>query len=209
LNEDPTASSLRTRPSLLGRLSNTGDSVAWGEFHGLYRKLVYGLCRRSGLSHEESEEVAQDVFARVAETIGNFESDPAKGTFRGWLMNLTRWRVADKFRERPKGMAPANPRLPETGDGTSTIDRLPDSVDADEAWELEWRGTVLAAAMDRMARKSKPKHFQVLDLCRSQNWSVIRISRELKMNVASVYTIRQRLMKQLKEEVERLRSQLG
>jgi RNA polymerase sigma factor (sigma-70 family) len=209
LNEDPTASSLRTRPSLLGRLSNAGDSVAWGEFHGLYRKLVYGLCRRSGLSHEESEEVAQDVFARVAETIGKFESDPAKGTFRGWLMNLTRWRVTDKFRERPKGMAPDIPRFSQPDDGTSTIERLPDSVNADEAWEHEWRETVLAAAIDRIARKSKPKHFQILDLYRSQNWSVMKISRELNMNVASVYTIRQRLMKQLKAEVERLRLQLG
>jgi DNA-directed RNA polymerase specialized sigma24 family protein len=103
MKKDTAVSSLRTRRSLLIRLSNTGDSVGWGEFYALYRKLVYGLCRRSGLSHEESEEVTQDVFARVASTIGGFESDPARGSFRGWLMNLARWRVADKFPARATG----------------------------------------------------------------------------------------------------------
>jgi len=37
---------------------------------------------------------------------------------------------------------------------------------------------------------------------------VLRISSELKMNAASVYTIKRRLTAQLKEEVDRLRTQI-
>jgi RNA polymerase sigma-70 factor (ECF subfamily) len=207
MKTEKTDSSLRTRRSLLARLANAGDSVGWTEFYGLYRKLVYGLCRRSNLSNEEAEEVTQDVFARVASTIGTFESDPARGSFRGWLMNLTRWRIKDKFRERPKGIAQRSPQSADDPDRTSTIDRIPDASQEPD-WDGEWQATVLAAALERVARGSKPKHFQVLDLYRRQNWSVLRISRELKMNAASVYTIKRRLTLQLKEEVELLRKQI-
>ena len=208
MTNDKAESSLRTRRSLLVRLSNTGDSVGWSEFYGLYRKLVYGLCRRSNLSNEEAEVVTQDVFARVASTIGTFESDPKRGSFRGWLMNLTRWRITDKFRERPKAVASHSRRNSDDPDRTSTIDRIPDDLGHGADWDADWQETVLAAAMERVAKSTKPKHFQVLDLYRRQNWSVLRISSELKMNAASVYTIKRRLTAQLKEEVDRLRTQI-
>ena len=160
------------------------------------------------LSNEEAEEVTQDVFARVASTIGTFESDPKRGSFRGWLMNLTRWRITDKFRERPKAVASHSRRNSDDPDRTSTIDRIPDDLGHGADWDADWQETVLAAAMERVAKSTKPKHFQVLDLYRRQNWSVLRISSELKMNAASVYTIKRRLTAQLKEEVDRLRTQI-
>src|SRR5258708_232651 len=96
MDPDPTSHSLHTRPTLLFRLRDWQDSASWGEFYRLYHKLVSSLATRSGLTHSEAEEVTQDVFKRVSETIREFESNPQRGTFRGWLMNLTRWRVADK-----------------------------------------------------------------------------------------------------------------
>ena len=101
-SESDPVSTLRTRASLLLRVQSWDDTTSWNEFHRLYRKLVYGLARRSGLPHEDAEDVVQEVFKRVAETIDAFESDPARGSFRGWLMNLTRWRITDKFNAQPK-----------------------------------------------------------------------------------------------------------
>ena len=46
----------------------------------------YGLGRRSGLSHAEAADVTPDVFPRLAETIHQFEANPARGSFRSWLM---------------------------------------------------------------------------------------------------------------------------
>ncbi|HKB89174.1 MAG TPA: hypothetical protein VKC60_01525, partial [Opitutaceae bacterium] len=69
MSTDEPASTLRTRASLLGRLQDWKDAGSWDEFYRLYRKLVYGLACRSGLTHVEAEEVTQDVFKRVAETI--------------------------------------------------------------------------------------------------------------------------------------------
>src|SRR3954466_7186399 len=117
--------SLLTRPSLLLRVREWNDSASWEEFHRLYRRLIYGRARRAGLSHADAEDVTQDVFKRVAETIHDFESDPARGTFRGWLLNLTRWRIADKFRKARPGEKQLPSVAPFDGtDRTATIERL-------------------------------------------------------------------------------------
>src|SRR5262245_30764292 len=93
---DPaTGSSLQTRPSLLLRVRDWEDSSSWNEFYRLYRQLVYGCARRSGLAHADAEEVTQEIFKRVAETIHELDYDPQRGKFRSWLMTLARWRIAN------------------------------------------------------------------------------------------------------------------
>ncbi len=209
--EPESQSSLHTRPTLLFRLRNWEDKASWDEFYRLYRNFVQGLARRGGLTHVEAEEVAQEVFVRVAETIKDFESDPARGTFRGWLAQLTRWRIADKFRARPRDAAGQPSRRSEDfADATRTIERIPDDkTDAlDTASELEWQKHVLDAALGRLARRVPAKHFQVFDLYSRQGWPVLRVARELGINAAAVYVISHRLTKQLKAEVETLRASL-
>lgn len=200
-------SDLRTRSTLLFRLRDWKDAASWEEFHRLYRKLVQGLAERAGLTHAEAEEVAQDVFKRVAETIHEFEANPQRGSFRRWLMNLTRWRIADKFRERPAGAERGLRR--EGHDGTATAERIPDDAEVDAGWDDEWRKHVLDAALDRIARRTKPRHFQVFDLYVRQNWPVLRVASELGIGPASVYLIGHRVKQQLKAEVARLEAQLG
>ncbi len=208
--KEPLTSSVPTLPSLLQRVRQWDDTASWNEFHRLYRKLVHGLARRAGLSHEDAEDVTQDVFKRVAETIHQFESDPARGTFRGWLMNLTRWRIADKFSARPKGEQLSGGQRDSTATGgTGTLERLPAPDATDPEWELEWQRHLLDAACERIARRVKPRHFQVFELYVRRRTPVLQVARELKIDPASIYLIGSRLTRQLKSEVAKLREQLG
>jgi RNA polymerase sigma-70 factor (ECF subfamily) len=203
--------SVHTRASLLFRLRDWQDAASWEEFYRLYHKLVFGLALRAGLTRVEAQEVAQDVFKRVAETIHAFESNPDRGTFRGWLMNLTRWRIADKLRERFNAEQRQAPRSPVPSDRTGTIERLPDAATLapDAAWEEEWQRHVLDAAFERLARRVPAKHYQAFELYSRQGWGVRQVARQLELSTASVYVIAHRLTKQLKAEVEKLRAQLG
>ena len=209
---DEPDSSLHTRPTLLFRLRDWADKSSWEEFYRLYRNFVYGLARRGGLTHVEAEEVAQEVFVRVAETIKDFESDPARGSFRGWLGQLTRWRIADKFRARPRDAAGApSRRWQDFTEATRTIERIPDDKTGplDAGSETEWQTHVLEAALGRLSRRVPAKHFQVFDLYSRQGWPVMRVARELGVNPAAVYLISHRLTKQLKAEVAVLHTSLG
>jgi RNA polymerase sigma factor (sigma-70 family) len=206
-------SSLLTRPTLLLRVREWEDGASWEEFHRLYRRLIYGRARRAGLPHQDAEDVAQDVFKRVAETIKSFDLNPERGSFRGWLMQLTQWRIADRFESRAKNPShsPSSPVSP--GDATcartGTIERLPAPEQVEDEWDEEWRKHILAAAMERLARRVKPLHFQVFELYVRQEWPVLKVASELGINPASVYVIGHRLTKQLKVEAEKLHQQLG
>jgi len=207
---DDIVSTLRTRPSLLMRVQQWDDGVSWDEFYRLYRKLIYGLCRRSGLAHADAEEVTQDVFKRVAETIQTFESDPARGTFRGWLMNLTRWRIANKVSRRPFDEKARQVDPAEGGNSdTPIIERLPDPVNQDAVWEEEWQRHLLDAACERIARRANSQHYQAFDLRVRRGWPVLQVATHLGMNPAAVYLVGNRLTKQVKAEVAKLREQLG
>jgi len=201
--------SLLTRPTLLFRVRDPEDGASWQEFHRLYRRLIYGRARRSGLAHADAEDVAQDVFRNVAATIKDFDLNPERGSFRGWLMKLTQWRIADKFGSR--GQIPMQDPVArdDTAARTATIERVPAPVDDEDEWDREWRQHVLAAAVDRVARRVKPRHFQVFELYVRQQWPVLKVSAELGINPASVYVIAHRLTKQLRAEAAKLQKQLG
>lgn len=213
--DSSTHSPLRTRPTLLFRLRDWEDEGSWTEFYRLYHNFIFGLARRAGLSRADAEEVTQDVFKRVAETIGDFESDPGRGTFRGWLAQLTRWRILDKHRaRRPEERAAAGRRDDAFDDRTRTIERLPDTSGNAAPWgdaameEAEWQEHVLGVALARLAVRVPAKHFQIFELYARQSWPVLRVSRELGVNPATVYVVNHRLTKQLKVEVSRLQQQL-
>jgi RNA polymerase sigma factor (sigma-70 family) len=214
MTEPDPASTLRTRPTLLFRLRDWKDESSWSEFYRLYHNFILGLALRSGLSHADAEEVTQDVFKRVAETVHEFESNPARGTFRGWLATLTRWRIMDKHRARRPDQRPTPRPEPATDDRTRTIERLPDPSANAQPWgdegveESEWKQHVLETALARLARRVPAKHYQLFDLYARQDWPVLRISRELGVNPATVYVVSHRLTKQLKAEVALLEQQL-
>src|SRR5215510_5853251 len=91
-----------TRLSLLTRLKNWDDSEGWREFFDTYGKLIYRFAIKAGLSDDESQDVVQDTMLAVAKQMPGFRYDPAKGSFRRWLFNQARWRIADQFRKRQR-----------------------------------------------------------------------------------------------------------
>src|SRR5438270_10400454 len=148
---------MATRRSLVDRLANWDDRNRWQEFFDTYWKLIYSAARKSGLTDTEAQEVVQETVITVAKNIDKLKYDPAIGSFKGWLLQITRWRIADQFRKREPGAAKrvhfADDRL------TATIDRVPDSQVADigEVWEAEWRNNLMDAAIARVKKKIEPK----------------------------------------------------
>jgi len=51
--------------------------------------------------------------------------DRTQGSFKGWLLRLTKWRIADQFEKRQRGIEHRSLDSAQSGD-TSILDRLPD-----------------------------------------------------------------------------------
>jgi RNA polymerase sigma-70 factor (ECF subfamily) len=144
--------------------------------------------------------VEQETLLCVAKTIHEFESNPARGTFKSWLLNLTRWRIADQFRRRSP--AASAPPWDVTATRTSTVERLPGPDNLDAEWEIEWKRNLMETALARMGRKVKPKHLQIFDLYAMRHWPAGKVARELGVTRVQVYLVNHRLTKLMKREVE-------
>lgn len=198
--------SLRTRASLLSRLKDWDDAESWQDFANTYERLIYSTAVRAGLSDAEAKDVLQEVLVSVAKTIDGFKSDPAKGTFKSWLLNLTRWRIADQFRKRQKtGPGAERPQV-RGADETPTVERVPDAsgLALENIWESEWKQSLLEAAVARLRRRSKPKQFQVFELYALRGWAGMKVARELGVSLAQIYLINHRLRKMLQREMAAL-----
>ena len=195
--------SLQTRASLLGRLSDLGDSVSWREFFDTYWGLIYGVARKAGLSDADAQDVVQDTMSAMALQMPTFRHDPAKGSFKAWLLNLTRWRIVDHLRKRRNAQIA---RDPDTTSGTDALAKLPDpaSLLPDTLWEAEWKTNLVKAALVNLRRRVDPEKFQIFDFYVNKGWTPQKVAVHFQVSIDAVYLAKHRVTELLKAEVHRL-----
>jgi RNA polymerase sigma factor (sigma-70 family) len=193
-----------TRRSLVDRLANWDDQRRWQEFFDSYWRLIYSAARQSGLTDAEAQEVVQETVITVAKKIGKLNYDPAVGSFKGWLLQITRWRIADQFRKRRPGESKR--RVLSEDRATATIERVADSrvVDLDAVWEREWQENLFAAAIARVKKRIDPKQFQIFDCYVRKEWPAQKVADQLRVNIGQVYLARHRVSALLKKEIKAL-----
>lgn len=195
---------LPTRRTLLSRLRNLGDQDSWQEFFDAYWKLIYRAARKAGLSDPEAQDVVQETLLTITRRIQTFRYDPALGSFKGWLLHTTRWRVLDHIRRRERhGTHLAEADAPTDGEA---LDQIPDpaSAQVDAFWEAEWQENLVAAAMQRIKRQINPVHYQAFELYVLKRWPAMKVARSLAINLAQVHIIKHRVGKMLRKEVLQL-----
>jgi RNA polymerase sigma factor (sigma-70 family) len=158
------------------------------------------------LNESEAEEVVQETVINVAKNIGKLKYDPARGSFKGWLLTITRWRIADQFRKRRPSWDETKPATGASTARTAAIDRLPQtaSLSLEHAWEQEWRASLFQSALTAVKQRTEPRHYQVFDCYELQQWPAQKVAKELRVSLAQVYLIRHRVLAALKAEVKRL-----
>src|SRR5437773_1397624 len=82
-----------TRQSLLSRLKDWNDQESWRDFFETYSWLIYKTAIRAGLTEAEAQDVVQETVLSVSKSMPGFEYDASKGSFKSWLLQLTRWRI--------------------------------------------------------------------------------------------------------------------
>lgn len=194
-----------TRRSLLTRLKNWDDSAGWREFFEMYGKLIYRFAMKAGLSDAESQDVVQETLLAVAKQMPGFRYDPAKGSFRRWLFNQARWRIADEFRKRQRADW-VQSGSDDASTGTTEMNRVPDASEEKlaAAWDAEWRENQLAHALERVKARVSERQFQMFHLFAVQGWSMAEIMRTLNVNRAQVYVANMRVNRLVKAELAAL-----
>jgi RNA polymerase sigma factor (sigma-70 family) len=197
-------SSVATRRSLLSRLKQSNAQESWQEFFDTYWRLIYTAALNAGLTDSEAQEVVQETVLNVVQKIKSFRYDPAVGSFKGWLLTMVRWRIADQFRKRPQQIRPPSSRRTEVS-GTATLDRVADpALNFDAIWEEEWQRTLFAAALSRVKRQANARHYQMFDLHAVKHWSVDKVAQTLGVSAGQVRLAKHRITALMRREVARL-----
>jgi RNA polymerase sigma-70 factor (ECF subfamily) len=198
--------SLATRRSLVDGLANWGDRRHWQDFHRLYSKVIYSFARRAGLTDAEANDAVQETLLTVARRAEGFHYDPARGSFKGWLLQIARWRVADQFRKR----LPSQPHRSSPGDSarTATIARAidPAGPELEAVWNSEWYANLLETALQRVKQKVSARQYQIFDCYVVKEWPAEQVGRDLGVNIAQVYLAKHRVASLLKKELEALQA---
>ena len=187
-----------TRPSLLIRLRDQGDERAWAEFTEIYGPLVHQLARRRGLQEADAQDLVQDVFRAVARAIERYDTDPVRGSFRGWLSRIAGNLIINLLAAQKRHLR---------GTGDTDMQRLleeqPDLPPEESAlFEAEYRRRLLAWAADRVRGAFSEAIWLAFWRTGVEGRPVKEVAEALGMSIGTVYQYKSRVVARIRREIE-------
>jgi RNA polymerase sigma factor (sigma-70 family) len=184
----------KTRSTLLGRLRDGADVLAWDEFFARYWPMIHALARYHGCSEHTAEEVVQDVVLKIFEKRDVFRYDPQRGRFRDWLATVIRNQVAEQ-RRRP------SERIRARGDVSSDVPPEPRAVasEPDGQWETVFEQSLLAAMLDVVRRQVEPETYMAFELLALREMRCPAVCRATGLSRSAVYRAKKCVLDRLRQ----------
>lgn len=184
----------KTRATLLERLRDGADALAWEEFFQRYWRLIYAYARRCNCSEHTAEEVVQDVMLKTFEQKDFFHYDPALGRFRDWLGRVVRNKVAE-LRRRPSERIRAK-----GGDSDNNrVEPPADDAEPDEAWENAFEQSLLLVLLDAVRREMTPRAYLAFELFTLHELPGAAVAKQTGLTRNGVYRASKRALQRLME----------
>jgi len=196
---------ISTSTTLLERLRDWKDDSSWHEFFNIYSKLIRGVAMKKGLTRAEAEDVVQETMLAAAKYIPSFRYDRKLGSFKQWLLNMSRWRICDQFRRRTN----ASVQFPaDSSSDTKQMSMLVDESNGnfEELWEAEWQKSLLENAIKKVKTSLDSQKYQIFDFLINKQWPAEKVAESFGISINQVYLAKHRITVLIKEEVERLKT---
>ena len=209
---EPLDELIPTRATLIQRLKDWQDQASWQDFFDTYWKLIYGVAVKGGLTRSEAEDVVQEIMVAVAKHMPTFQYDPGIGSFKTWLLNMTRWRISDHIRKRNRLAADTSSTSGKIeNDETQSIDGVMDPAgqNLEELWNEEWEINLMETAIAKVKRRLDPLKYQIFDFYVNKDWPPEKVAAAFDVPVEQVYLIKHRVTDMIKDEVKRLEQEMG
>jgi RNA polymerase sigma-70 factor (ECF subfamily) len=192
-----------THPSLLVRLRDAADDLAWSEFVEIYTPLIYRLARQKGLQEADAADLVQEVFGAVARRIERYDPDPTKGSFRGWLSRIARNLILDWLaarRRQPQGVGDINVRR--------LLDEHPAPSPEDTAlFEVECRRRWFAWAAERVRDEVSELAWRVFWMAGMEGKRAKEVAEAVGTTIGTVYHYKSQVMARLRRRILEIEGQ--
>lgn len=187
-----------TSESLILRIRDPRDALAWSQFMAIYQPVVYRLSRRRGLQHADAEDLCQQVFLSVTKAVENWESQDDGPRFRNWLGRITRNAILNAMtRTRP-----------DRATGASSVQDLlldiPDCDDLTTALLSESHMEAYRWAARQVQTEFNASTWAMFHETTMGGRSVADVARSLGRSSGAVYVARCRVMQRIKDKVNEM-----
>jgi RNA polymerase sigma-70 factor, ECF subfamily len=179
-----------TDPFLLIRVRAPGDQQAWVEFVGRYGPMIRGWCRR--WFPRESDDMVQEVFARLVKCLREFDYQPEVGRFRGYLKTVTN-RLMAALKERAD---------PTSTDGGIRLDQVEMRHDLMRRLAAEYDLELLEIAKERVRGRVEPWTWSAYVETAERSRKPAEVAGELGMKVGAVYQAKYSVLTELRREID-------
>ena len=191
-----------TRASLILRLKDAEDVVAWDEFAAIYAPVIFRVATSRGFQAADAENLVQEVFLAVANSVASWLEREDRGRFRAWLLRIARNESVDMLTERAT--------RPLGRDG-STADRdlanLPARDEFSSALDLEYERAVFHWAAEQVRAAVSVQTWDAFWLTSIDGLSVNEVAERLNTRPGNVYVSRSRVMSRVKQLVQEYEDQ--
>jgi len=190
-----------TTTRLIEDLKDPANAAVWSAFDERYRPVLIGFGRKLGLSAEDASELSQRALAQFSTALRQGRYERGRGRLSSWLIGMARNIALDMRRH-------IHPRE----DDESRIGRVAADVPENEhltrVWQLERDRVILERAMVQLrdSTRTDERTLRVFDLFALRNVPASEVARECGVEVDTVYVIKNRLTKRLREIVQDLTS---
>lgn len=181
-----------TSDSLLSELRDRDNSAVWTQFSAAYVPFLKSYCRRLGVQDADCDDVTQETVAAVSSVIGKFRYDPARGSFRSWLLRILHSKLSDLMRRRK--------RMPPAGNMEHAAYAV-DAQSSDGQTTKRERQGLLEQVFDEIRREFRTNTWQAFELAAIHGLPAKEVSRSVGISVQAVYNAKNRVVKRIRERV--------
>lgn len=190
----------QTRSSLIAQVRSPEDREAWNQFVVVYRPVIYRMARRRGMQDADAQDLVQAVLMRVAGAIQSWEKSSSESKFRHWLRRVARNAMATAFARHPKDAGVGGSEMLELlAEQPATAADIEQEIAKESMREKYLR----AAAVVKSDVDSETWRAFELSVVHGQPCD--EVADQLGKSVGAVYAARCRIMRRLREQVQRLR----
>ena len=189
----------QTRSSLIAQVQSPEDREAWDQFVLIYRPVIYRMARRRGMQDADAQDLVQTVFMRLAASIQRWEKTDPETKFRHWLRRVARNAIVSAFSRQPKDAAAG---------GSEMLNLLAEQPEIAKDVEQELATEAMREQYLRAAAVVKTDvdgdTWRAFELTVVRGQSCDEAAALLGKSVGAVYAARSRVMRRLREQVQRL-----
>ena len=192
-----------TNDSLIARVRSGTDQIAWAEFEGIYRPVIFRIARARGLPYADSLDIVQQVLMSISHSLISYRKRNESTRFRNWIGRITRNAILKALTRGP---------IDKAAGGTDAFARITNIVGAksetERLIELEYQRELYRQAADRVRADIHEHTWLAFEMTVLHGTSSDEVARLLGTNVGSVYAARSRVMRRLRVAVEKIENAL-